>query len=101
MSEENSQFTNRTFSALIITRTSISIFWMKTWALLKRTDTLRGSTTTIKQCRLREVHGSQIGKLRPECYKNTERISLVSSFVASLFTSRIVGIDADGQTREG
>ena len=66
---------------------------MKTWALLKRTDTLRGSTTTIKQCRLREVHGSQIGKLRPECYKNTERISLVSSFAASLFTGRIVGID--------
>ena len=40
--------------------------------------------------------GSQIAKLRqqrPECYNNTERISLVSSFAASLFTGRIVGID--------
>ena len=40
--------------------------------------------------------GSQIAKLRqqrPECYDNTERISLVSSFAASLFTGRIVGID--------
>ena len=48
MSEENSQFTNRTFSALIITRTSISIFWMKTWALLMRTNTLRENR--IKTC---------------------------------------------------
>ena len=40
--------------------------------------------------------GSQIGKLRaerPEVYNNTERISLVSSFAASLFTGHIVGID--------
>ena len=40
--------------------------------------------------------GSQIAKLReerPEVYNNTERISLVSSFAASLFTGRIVGID--------
>ena len=39
---------------------------------------------------------SQIAKVRqerPEVYNNTERISLVSSFAASLFTGRIVGID--------
>ena len=48
MSGENSQFTNRTFSALIITRTSISIFWLKTWALLMRTNTLRENR--IKTC---------------------------------------------------
>jgi len=40
--------------------------------------------------------GSQIRKLvetRPECYHNCERISLVSSFAASLFTGKIVDID--------
>ena len=40
--------------------------------------------------------GSQIRKLveqRPECYSNTERISLVSSFAASLFVGDIVDID--------
>ena len=40
--------------------------------------------------------GSQIAKLReerPEVYNNTERISLVSSFAASLFTGTIVDID--------
>ena len=44
--------------------------------------------------------GSQIRKLveqRPECYNNTERISLVSSFAASLFVGKIVDIDwSDG-----
>ena len=48
MSGENSQFTNRTISALMIMRTSISIFWMKTWALLMRTNTLRENR--IKTC---------------------------------------------------
>ena len=40
--------------------------------------------------------GSQILKLRqerPESYESTERISLVSSFAASLFCGTIVGID--------
>ena len=40
--------------------------------------------------------GSQVRMLaetRPECYNNTERISLVSSFAASLFTGTIVDID--------
>ena len=44
--------------------------------------------------------GSQIRRLvetRPEVYNNTERISLVSSFAASLLTGNIVDIDwADG-----
>jgi len=40
--------------------------------------------------------GSQIRKLveqRPECYNITERISLVSSFAASLFAGKIVSVD--------
>lgn len=40
--------------------------------------------------------GSQVQRLaetRPECYASTERISLVSSFAASLFTGTIVDID--------
>merc|ERR1712198_239910 len=44
--------------------------------------------------------GNQIAKLakeRPEVYKSTERISLVSSFAASLFAGKVVGIDwSDG-----
>ena len=40
--------------------------------------------------------GSQIRKLveqRPECYHGCERISLGSSFAASLFTGKIVDLD--------
>ena len=40
--------------------------------------------------------GAQIAKLvqeRPEVYKATEKISLVSSMAASLFTGRVVGTD--------
>ncbi|XP_023332715.1 xylulose kinase [Eurytemora carolleeae] len=44
--------------------------------------------------------GNQIAKIREEkqeAYDNTERISLVSSFAASLFVGRVVGIDwSDG-----
>lgn len=43
---------------------------------------------------------SQIAKIaaeKPEAFANTERISLVSSFAASLFVGKVVGIDwADG-----
>jgi len=40
--------------------------------------------------------GNQIAKVareKPEVYKSTERISLVSSFAASLFAGKVVGID--------
>ena len=40
--------------------------------------------------------GSQVAKLaqeRPEVYRATERVSLVSSFAASLFAGKVVGID--------
>ena len=56
-----------------------------------------GQLATITGSRAYErFTGSQIRKLvkqRPEWYNNTERISLVSSFAASLLAGKIVDID--------